>query len=71
MIYFEIMKIIPISPGDRVRLKKKHACGGEEWEVTRAGMDIGLKCLGCGRKIRLPRSEFNRRFKEFIEKGES
>jgi hypothetical protein len=60
------MRIISVSPGDRVRLKKKHACGGQDWEVTRTGMDIGLKCLGCGRKIRLARSEFNRSFKEFV-----
>ena len=33
--------------GDRLILRKVHACGGKEWEVWRIGMDIGLECLKC------------------------
>ncbi len=50
--------------GDVVRLKKVHPCGGYDWEVTRLGADIGLKCLKCGRQVMLTRSVFNRRVKE-------
>ncbi|MBA4370005.1 MAG: DUF951 domain-containing protein [Coriobacteriaceae bacterium] len=49
--------------GDVVKLKKPHPCGTNEWEVTRIGMDIGLRCVGCGRKVMLVRSEFDRRFR--------
>ena len=28
--------------GDVVRLRKKHPCGSDEWEVVRLGADIGL-----------------------------
>ena len=50
--------------GDRLILRKSHACGGEEWEVWRLGMDIGIKCLKCGRKLKIVRSELNKAVKE-------
>jgi hypothetical protein len=61
--------ITPIKVGDVVRLKKAHPCGANEWEVTRLGMDIGLTCLGCERKVRLLRAEFDRRFRSFVRRG--
>jgi hypothetical protein len=60
--------ITPVRVGDIVRLKKAHPCGANEWEVTRIGMDIGLACMGCGRKVRLVRYEFDRRFKGFVRR---
>ena len=45
----------PLRVGDIVRLKKAHPCGSAEWEITRTGTDIKLKCLGCGRTLMLPR----------------
>lgn len=56
----------PIHSGDRVQLRKPHACGGDEWLVFRTGADIGLRCVTCGRRILLPRSEFNRRLKRIV-----
>lgn len=57
---------VAVAMGDRVKLKKSHACGSNEWEVTKLGMDIGLRCRGCGRNIRLLRSEFDRRFRGYL-----
>ena len=37
---------------DVVELKKTHPCGSKQWEITRVGMDIKLKCLGCGHGLR-------------------
>jgi hypothetical protein len=54
---------IEIEMGDVVRLRKKHPCGSDEWQVVRLGADIGLVCRGCGRRILLPRGEFNKQFK--------
>ena len=53
-----------VSPGDEVTLRKPHPCGSFDWTVTRVGTDIGLKCLGCGRRVMLPRSQFNKRVKQ-------
>jgi len=56
-----------ITLGDIVRLRKKHPCGSYEWEIVRLGVDIGLVCQDCGRRILLPRSEFNKRLKQIVE----
>ena len=61
--------ITPVRLGDVVRLKKPHPCGANEWEIVRVGADIGLKCRGCERRVMLVRSEFDRRFRGFIERA--
>ena len=60
--------IVQVKVGDVVRHKKGHPCGGDEWEVTRIGMDIGLRCLRCDRSVRLLRYDFDRRFKAFVSR---
>ncbi len=64
------VSITPVKVGDVVRLKKPHACGANEWEVTKLGMDIGLTCLSCDRKVRLMRPEFDRRFRGFVRRAD-
>jgi len=49
--------------GEVLQLKKPHPCGSSQWQVTRLGADIGLKCIGCGRFIMVPRSMLARRVK--------
>jgi len=58
-----------ISLGDVVLLKKRHPCGSYEWQVVRLGADIGIKCLGCNRRVLLERRDFERRVKEFVSRG--
>ena len=62
--------VLEIKLGDRVRLKKKHPCGGDEWEVVRLGADIGIKCLKCQRRLLLERRAFERRLKTFVSRGQ-
>lgn len=52
--------------GDVVVMKKAHPCGYNEWEITRLGADIKIKCLNCGRSIMLPRPEFNKKLKKVV-----
>ncbi len=54
---------LDIKLGDTVRLRKKHPCGGYDWEIVRLGADIGLRCLTCNRKIMLERRILERRIK--------
>jgi hypothetical protein len=61
-------EILKINVGDRVRLKKAHPCGSDEWEVIRTGADIKVKCLGCGRLVMLPRLRFERRVREVLSR---
>ena len=52
--------------GSVVMMKKNHPCGTNEWEVTRLGADIKIKCINCGRFIMLPRIEFNKKLKKIV-----
>lgn len=61
---------LEVGLGDTVSLKKPHPCGSFEWEVVRLGADIGLRCLGCGRKVLLPRDVFRRRLRRLTKKEE-
>ncbi len=63
--------ITPVVPGDVVRLKKPHPCGANEWRIVRVGMDVLLECVGCERKVRLVRYEFDRRFRGFVRRAGS
>lgn len=57
--------------GDIVRLRKKHPCGEDRWEVLRTGADIRIRCLGCGRLVLLPRAKLERDVKEVWAQEES
>lgn len=57
------------SLGDRVILKKPHACGENRWEIVRVGADVKLKCTGCGRVVMLDRLEFLKRAKKLLTTG--
>lgn len=50
-----------------VRLKKPHPCGSHEWRIMRTGIDFGLKCLGCGHFVMMPRKQFERAVKAVME----
>ncbi len=50
-----------------VRLRKRHPCGGTDWEVVRLGADIGLKCLGCGRRMLMARSTLDKRVRGVVD----
>ena len=62
--------VMEIRLGDVVRLKKKHPCGSDEWQVMRLGADIGIKCLKCQHRVLLERGVFERRVKTFISRGQ-
>ena len=59
-------RIVDLHLGDVLTLKKKHPCGGSQWEIVRVGMDVGIVCRTCNRRVTLVRSELERRIK-FIE----
>ena len=61
--------VMEIKLGDIVRLKKKHPCGSDQWQVVRLGADIGIKCLGCQRRVLLERPVFERRVRDFISRA--
>jgi hypothetical protein len=53
---------------DVVEMKKQHPCGTNRWKVVRMGMDIRIKCQGCGHSIMMPRRDFEKKMKRVLEK---
>lgn len=58
--------MVKYNVGDVVQMRKQHPCGSYEWEVTRTGMDFGLKCKGCSRRIMIPRPKFEKNVKKIV-----
>ncbi len=52
--------------GDKVIMKKQHACKTNEWVITRVGVDIKIKCVKCNREIMLDRFEFEKKLRRII-----
>ncbi len=53
--------------GDFVKLKKKHPCGSQWWEILRVGADFRLKCVGCGHVIMIPRKLVEKNTKDLTK----
>ena len=51
---------------DVLVMKKAHPCGSTQWEILRVGMDIKLKCLGCGHELMLPRSKAEKSIRKIL-----
>lgn len=64
------MEIKKFNIGDIVKLKKKHPCGSDEWEVVRIGADFKIKCLGCGHIVMLTRHDFQKDVKKVLSTKE-
>ncbi len=54
--------------GEIIKMKKKHPCGANEWEILRIGMDFRLRCAGCGREVMVPRKLVEKSFKGYLKK---
>jgi len=52
--------------GSIVIMKKQHPCGFNEWEITRLGADIKIKCKNCSRSIMMTRIDFNKKLKKIL-----
>ena len=60
------MKIIKLTVGDRVEMKKMHPCGNNIFKILRVGSDIRAVCEGCGRDMTLDRIKFEKSIKKVI-----
>lgn len=55
-----------IELNDIVEMKKPHACGSKNWAIIRLGVDLKLKCVGCGHEIMMDRLEFYKKMKKKV-----
>ncbi|PDO10402.1 MAG: DUF951 domain-containing protein [Candidatus Reconcilbacillus cellulovorans] len=54
---------------DVVEMKKPHPCGTNRWRIIRTGMDVRIKCEGCGHSVLMPRAEFEKKMRRVLESG--
>ena len=57
---------VQVALKDIAEMKKQHPCGSNRWEIIRTGMDIGMKCLGCGHFVLIPRVKFEKSLKKLV-----
>jgi hypothetical protein len=62
--------VLELLLGDVVRLRRRHPCGGDTWQIDRLGADIGLRCQTCGRHVLVERPTVERRLAAFVERGD-
>lgn len=60
-----------IAVGDILEMKKEHPCGSRRWQVLRVGMDLRLRCEGCGREVLLPRRKAEKAVKKLVPSASS
>ncbi len=56
--------------GDILKMKKKHPCGSDSFEVFRVGIDFKIRCMGCGHEVMTPRVKIEKNIKR-IERKDS
>ena len=56
-----------ISLGDKVIMKKNHACGSNLWEIVRVGADVKIKCLNCGHVVMMTRIDLYKKMKKKVD----
>lgn len=54
--------------GDLLRLRKKHPCGDDRWEVLKAGVDMRIKCVTCERIILIERVKLEKQVKQILSR---
>ena len=61
------MTEIPIlRAGDRLRLRKKHPCGGDAFLLLRVGADVRLRCECCGHDLVMDRMKLEKAIRQRI-----
>lgn len=65
------MKIVRFAKDDVLVMKKKHPCGSDRFKVIRAGSDVRVACLGCGRDTVIPRLKLEKNISSVIPSNEA
>lgn len=66
-----MMEPLKLQIGQVVEMKKPHPCGSYTFRIWRVGMDIGIACEKCGRKVMVPRSKLEKNIKKIYSEEET
>ncbi len=64
----DYMSFVRYYIGDVVKMKKAHPCGSDEWKVHRIGVDFNIECCGCGHRVMISRSKFEKAVKKILSR---
>lgn len=56
--------------GDLIQTRKKHPCGGDQWEIMRVGMDFRIRCTTCDHQVWIPRVKLEKSIKKVLLSNE-
>ena len=62
----ERMSEMDVRVGDVLRMKKPHPCGSRRFLGLRSGMDVKIRCTGCGHEVMVPRVKAEKNIKKII-----
>ena len=65
------MSFLDLKLNQQVELKKQHPCGSKIWTILRVGMDIKLRCQGCGHELMLPRSKAEKSIRKILNEEDA
>ena len=60
------MKIVRFSAGDIIVMRKPHPCGENKFKVLRAGSDVRIVCVACGRDVTVNRLKLEKNITQVI-----
>ena len=63
LLWSDFLKIIKLSVGDILKMKKPHPCGSDSFKVLRVGSEIRMICTGCGRDLTISRLKIEKNIK--------
>ena len=58
--------ILKLQPNDKIKLKKKHPCGGELFRIVRVGSEVRIICETCGRDMTMERVKLEKAIKQIL-----
>ena len=65
------MSFLDLKLNQQVEVKKQHPCGSKIWTILRVGMDIKLRCNGCGHELMLPLSKAEKAIKKILNEEDA
>ena len=60
-----------IRAGDVLVVRKPHPCSADRFEVLGTGMDVRLRCTGCGHEMMIPRIKAEKNIKKITRPEEN
>lgn len=61
-------QILILRAEDRLRLRKKHPCGGDIFRVLRVGAEVRIRCECCGHDMTVDRIRLEKAVRQILDR---